>query len=286
MRLGFFLIIILFFSFFCACNRPLSTDDKEVLVSVKERVLKKSEVTNLIPRNASSADSLLLAEAIIKKWVKDVLVYDIALRNLNDEKTEIDKLVDDYRQSLVRYRYQERLIKDKLSANIRESEKQTYYEQNQKKFVLDKNLIKGLFLKIPVDAPGISDVKKWYKQTSEDALEKIEKYSVQNAAIYDYFYDNWVDFNDVMENIPMHIPNTNQFLKKNNQIEVSDSSYWYLLNVKEYLPSDSIAPYDYISPQITEILINQKKVDFLKKFEDDLYNDAIKSGRVKYHTEP
>ena len=70
---------------------------------------------------------------------------------------------------------------------------------------MDKGLIKGLFLKIPVDAPGLTDVKKWYKSTDVASLEKIEKYSVQNATIYEYFYDKWVDFDEVMDNIPIHV---------------------------------------------------------------------------------
>jgi hypothetical protein len=78
----------------------------------------------------------------------------VALRNLGDEKEEVDKLVEEYRRSLVRYRYQERLVEEKLKTDIRESDKLNYYEENQKKFILDKGLIKGLFLKIPVDAPG------------------------------------------------------------------------------------------------------------------------------------
>ena len=57
-------------------------------------------------------------------------------------------------------------------------------------------------MKIPVDAPGLTDVKKWYKSTDVASLEKIEKYSVQNATIYEYFYDKWVDFDEVMDNIP------------------------------------------------------------------------------------
>lgn len=64
-------------------------------------------------------------------------------------------MVEEYRRSLVRYRYQERLVEEKLKTDIRESDKLNYYEENQKKFILDKGLIKGLFLKIPVDAPDL-----------------------------------------------------------------------------------------------------------------------------------
>ena len=263
-------IVFLFLTFVVllgACKGSQPADTTDVLVSVKGRTLNRSEVNKLIPRGISSADSLLLAEGFTKKWVKDVLV-------------------EEYRRSLVRYRYQERLVEEKLKTDIRESDKLNYYEENQKKFILDKGLIKGLFLKIPVDAPGLTDVKKWYKSTDVASLEKIEKYSVQNATIYEYFYDKWVDFDEVMDNIPIHVSNPNAFLKANKYVEVADSSYCYLLNIKEYLPSGSVEPYDYASPHVTEMLVNQRKVEFLKKFEDELYNDAIRSGDVEFHSEP
>lgn len=284
MKLDF--IFIIFVSLLCACKGPQTTDDTDVLVRVKDRALRRTEVTNLIPRGVSSADSLLLTESFIKKWVKDALIYDLALRNLGNDKDEVDKLVEEYHHSLVRYRYQEQLVKDKLSANIPEIDKLTYYEENQQKFVLDKSLIKGLFLKIPIDAPGLSDVKDWYKSTSESALEKIEKYSVQNAAIYEYFYDKWVDFDEVMDNIPVHIANSNDFLRVNKFVEATDSSFCYLLNIKEYLPVGSVAPYDYANSQIIDMLVNQRKVEFLKNFEDELYNDAIKSRNVQFYEKP
>ncbi|MDH6358806.1 peptidyl-prolyl cis-trans isomerase [Parabacteroides sp. PF5-9] len=280
MRHSYFIITLLIVCL-SACKQTPTISDAEVIATVGDRALRISEVTQMIPRGATPADSLLHAESYVKKWVKDALVDDIASRNLGDEKAEIDRLVDDYRRSLTRYRYLERLIRERLSADIRESDKLNYYEENQQKFVLEKGLVKGLFLKLPIDAPGLSDVKGWYKSTSNESLEKIEKYSVQNAIIYDYFYDRWVDFDEVMDNIPMRITNSNEFLRTNKHIEVSDSSYCYLLNINEYIPSGKIAPYDYVGTQIVDLLINQRRMEYLKQFEDELYNDGIKNGRVK-----
>jgi hypothetical protein len=279
-------IVIAFVSLLCSCRKAQTIEDANVLASVKDRTLTRPEVVRLIPRGISSADSLLMAENYIKKWVKDALVFEVALRNLGDEKAEIDRLVEEYRFSLLRYRYQERLVKERLSANIRESDKLNFYEENQKKFVLDNGLIRGLFLKIPVDAPGINEVKTWYKTDSEESLEKIEKYSIQNASVYDYFYDRWVDFDELTTNIPVRISDTNSFLKNNRTIEVSDSSFCYLLNIKEYILAGNVAPYEYAEAQIVELLINQKKMEFLRNFENELYNDAIKNGDVIFSTEP
>ena len=280
-------IFIAFVSLLCACKQTRPIDDADVLVRVKDRVLGREEIQRQIPRSLSSADSLLMAESLAKKWVKDALVYEVALRNLErEERAEVDRLVEEYRHSLIRYRYEEQLVRERLSSDFQESDKLRFYEENQSKFVLDKALIKGLFLKVPADAPGLADVKKWYRSTSESAVEMIEKYSVQNAVIYDYFYDKWVDFDQVMDNIPMRVTDANAFLKANRYVEMCDSTYCYLLNISDYLPIGRVAPYDYAGPQIIEMLTNQRKVQFLKDFEDELYNDAVKHGDVEFPTTP
>ena len=268
------------------CAQDTTAGQTDVLASMEGHQLHRAEVESLIPRTASAADSLLIAEKNIKKWVKEQLVYEVAERNLSDEKMEIDQLVEDYRRSLIRYRYQERLVNERLKTDISEQDKQQFYEENPKLFTLEQGLIKGLFLKIPVDAPGLADVKKWYKSSDEAALEKIEKYSVQNATIYEYFYDKWVDFDEVMDNIPIYVSDPATFLKGHKQVETADSSYCYLLNIAEYLVPGQTEPYESASPRIVEMLVNQRKVDFFRNFEDELYNEAVQKGKVIFPVEP
>lgn len=265
-----------------SCGRGVQDVGADVLVSVEGHSLLRSEVETVIPRTLSSADSLLMAESYVKKWVKDVLVYDVAEENLGEEMADVERLVEAYRHSLIRYRYQEQLVRERLSAEIRESDVLNYYETNQKKFELKTNLVKGLFLKVPIDAPGLTDLKRWYKSDDASAVEKIDKYSLQNAAIYDYFYDKWMDFEDVMENIPMQLLNPSAYLKANKTLEVSDSSYCYLLNIRDYIPAGQVAPYDYVQPQIMDMLLAQRKQKFLRDFEEELYNDAIRDGKVRF----
>jgi len=281
----YFILLTLSLSLF-ACNKVKQTDEPDALVKVNDRILTRNEVESLIPKGTTSADSLLLAESYIKKWVKDELVLKIAQRNLGSDKETIDKLVDAYRRSLLRYRYQEKLIQEKLSDEIQESDVLTYYDTNKEKFVLDKNLIKGLFLKVPADAPNLSEVKTWYKSGNVASLEKIEKYSIQNAAIYEYFFDKWVDFDEIRNNIPNQISNPESFLRTNKTLEVIDSSFCYLLNIRQVLLKGQVEPFEYAEPRIREILINQRKLDFIKEFEEELYNDALDGGDVIFYNKP
>ena len=275
--IAFFLITLYLVS---ACRPDIRKDD-DVLVNVHGYTLSRSEVEKIIPADISSSDSFLIAENYVKKWIKDVLTFEVAQRNIGrDEETDINRLVEDYRRSLLRHRYQEYMIRSRLTAEIRESEKLAYYNENTENFVLDKNLIRGLFLKIPVESPGLSDVQIWYKSQDPKELESIEKYSIQNATVYEYFYDQWIDFDEILDRMPIYVSNKTQYLRSNRTIELKDSVYCYFLNIAEYLLVGHVAPYDYAGAQIQEMMINKRKMDFLKNFEEELYQDAVRKGEV------
>ncbi|MDR3268774.1 MAG: peptidyl-prolyl cis-trans isomerase [Tannerella sp.] len=278
--------IVFFFVAVCLLNacRPTVTKNAEVLVEVNAFSLTRSEVEKLIPEGTPHADSLLMAESYVKKWVKDILTFDAAKRNIGNNEEDIDRLVEEYRRSLLRHRYQEHLIRSRLSAEISEEEKINYYQENAKKFVLNNHLIKGLFLKVPADTPGLDEMRKKYRSNDRNVVEDIEKFSIQNAVIYDYFYDRWVDFDEILDKMPVQLPNTAQHLKTKQSVEVTDSVYCYLLNISEYVLSGSTAPYEYVIPQIQELIINKRKVDFLKEIEEELYRNAVRKGQVKFYT--
>lgn len=275
------------FCIFSACRPSTVKEETDILVEVEGLTLTRSEVEKVIPQGSTPADSLLMAENYIKKWITDILIYEVAEHNLGKDEKEVNRLVEEYRRALLRHRYLEGMVHSKLSAEIRENDRRSYYQEHIQKFILDRHLIKGLFIKVPVDAPGLENVRKWYRSDKLEAVENIEKYSIQNASIYDYFYDRWVDFDEALAKIPMHVSNKAQFLKTNRYVEFTDSSYRYFLNISEHLLAGNVAPYEYAEPQIEEMMINKRKVEFLRNFEEELYRDAVRKGDVIfYNTKP
>lgn len=278
-------LVGIFFLPLISCTDKAPRSKGDALVSVGQHTLTAFEVKKLIPKTLSSQDSLMMAESYVKKWVKNALIYDLANKHLEDEKEEIDRLVDAYRQSLMSHKYEEKLVEERLSAEISDKEISDYYETNKESFLLEEDIVKGLFLKVPSDAPGLSDLKKWCNSGGDELIEKIEKYSLQNAVIYDYFYDRWMSGEEIAENMPVKKSEFNRMLKTDKLIEVSDSAYCYLLKVKEVEFKGNRAPFDYASAQIKEILLSQRKSEFLRSFEEEIYNEAIRKGNVKFHGE-
>jgi len=195
----------------------------------------------------------------------------------------INQLVENYKRSLVIYQYQEQLINEKVIKKIDEEDLYNYYNNNKEKFKLDQYLIKGVFLKVPVEAPDIEAIRDNYKSVSSPAArEKLEKYSNRNGATFDYFLDKWVSFDEVKNNWPAASRNT--LVLRNggrNDFEQQDEVFHYFLNVTEFLSPGDLAPFEYAKPVVQEMLVNQRKIDFLKKSEDDIYQRAINKGDVK-----
>jgi hypothetical protein len=254
--------------------------EEDIVVRVGSHTLSRRKVMELVPKNLSGIDSLLAMEGITRRWIKDVLVYETALKNIGSEEQEILRMVEDYRRSLICYRYQEQLIREKLSVELSEGEKVLFYEENRKEFPLAEAIVRGLFLKVPLDAPNLQELRRIYKDESEETLEVIEKSSMQSPIHYDYFYDRWQSFEEVMRSIPIQVRDADAFLVSHRSVEVSDGRYCYLLHIGEYMLSGATAPYDFVSEQITLMLMHRRKAEFLRSFENDLYETAISHGKV------
>ena len=155
------------------------------------------------PAGQNRDDSLLFAEHYIRNWAEDILLYEKAQNNVPNND-EIEKLVRNYRKALIMHTYQQALIHQKLSEEITEEELQEYYEQNKAVFKADAPLMRGLFIKVPLTAPQLSRVRQWYKDERQSAVEHLEKYSLQNAVKYEYFYDKWVPASEILSWIPLN----------------------------------------------------------------------------------
>jgi hypothetical protein len=148
--------------------------------------------------------------------------------------------------------------------------------------VLKESIVKGLLLVVPEKAPKLANVRSWVQSGNTKALESIEKYSIQNAISYDYFGDRWLTFTEILKKIPVQVEDPSTFLASHKFVETSDSTQHYFLRIESYRNSGQVEPYEMAKSRISNILLNKQKADFIAKFEDELYNDAVKDETVNF----
>ncbi|MDR0799647.1 MAG: peptidyl-prolyl cis-trans isomerase [Dysgonamonadaceae bacterium] len=265
-----------------SCSKHSGGTGLDAIVKVNDQVLTKEKLDEKIPPGLTAEDSTMAAEYYIRSWINDNLKYAIASKNRVNAPM-IENLVADYRKSLTIYQYEEQLVNEKLSKSIDDNLLRNYYEENRDKFKTDVPLFKGLFLKVPVNAPQIDKVRLWYKAPNDKNITNIENYCVKNGANYGSFLDQWVKLDNMMENLPGSYRLDYDDLKQAKDIEKQDDNYYYFLHVTAYLPPGENAPFEYAKPVIKEILINQRKIDFLKQVEEDLYNKALNNRQITFY---
>ena len=282
MRHGWLSMVILpLMIFFTACT----LDKKEVpgaIVSVGDRYLTREMLDQIIPDGLSARDSSAFADAYVLHWAEDELVYDVAQKNIPDVE-RIERLVDKYRRELFVHEYQKQILSEKFDTEVSDDAVKNYYRTHLDKFVLRTPIIKGLFLKVADTSPELKNLKKWYRGKDHASVENIEKYTLHNIINYDYFYDRWISFEEVMSAIPYTVTDANRFLQTHTYLEVNDEGYWYLLNISDYLPAGAHMPIDFARTQIEEVLLNQKRMDFLHQMNKELYQQALENRKIKYY---
>lgn len=276
-------VILVIAAAMTGCGQEHNHKGKTPLVEVSGEFLYKEDLQAALPLNISKDDSVLFAEHYIRNWIEDALLFDKAEGNIPDND-KISKLVENYRRALIMHTYQEELVNQKLANDISEEEINAYYEKNKELFRLDNPLVKGLFIKVPLSSPDLGNVRVWYQKNNQDVIEKLEKYSLRNAVSYDYFYDRWTSVPDVAAKIPLKVLDTDaNYLDKNRNVEVKDTAFCYFLHIEDFLGKDKQKPLDFARDEIKEILINLKRVEFINKVKEDLYQRASDRNKIIYY---
>ncbi|MDD4922690.1 MAG: peptidyl-prolyl cis-trans isomerase [Bacteroidales bacterium] len=263
------------------CAGSGGDDDRVRLAKVGSEAVYLDEALQGMPVGLSASDSATYVRQFVRDRVKDLLIYEKAVENI-PQNQELEDLVENYRRSLIIYEYQQQVLNEKMRTEISESEMMDFYKSNIVRFTAVRNLVKGTFIKVPKNAPDLEKLKRLYKSSSAESFEKMEKYCVQNAGQFEYFYDKWVSFDDIMDNIPYTMGSQSDFLKSRSALEVVENDFCYLLYINDYVLSGNIAPFDYVRDDVKNVMINSRKTAFIHQFEQTLLKEAQKKKKIVY----
>lgn len=269
-----------------ACNTG-DDIDRIPLARVGDQVLYLSELRSVLPQGLSPEDSIMLTEDYIKKWIISELMVRKAEENLTPALKDLTKELNDYRNSMLTYRYKMELMLQRLDTTVNDREINDYYNLYKDNFILSKDIVKAIYIQIPKEVSQPEQVKVFCEQVTDDNLRELREFCVKYAVTYDIFVDNWVELESVAQYLPEQIEDNQQLLRRNAMIELRDEKAYHLLCIIEYRLANSVAPIEYVSENIKNLIINKRKLDFLKKIEEDVYTEGIRNSKFKlYDYEP
>src|SRR5512133_1125037 len=278
-----FSIIILSALFAMAsCARTGREENRVVVARAGDRVLYFDQIPPaLVSPGMSKPDSTSAVQSYVRRWARKELLAMRAEQNLtSDYKAEVNRQLDEMRNNLLIYQYQQQMIIQKMDTTVTDSEMQEYYITNINTFALTSNLVKAIFIKLLRDTPELDKVRVWYKSNAPEDYRALENYCQQFALRYDDFDEQWIPFTQLLMEVPLESDDQEAWLARNSAVELQDDKFLYFINIREYRLRNNVAPFEYISGQVKTIILNNRRNAFLQKREDGIYNEALRDNSL------
>ena len=276
MRKG--IVVILCVVLFCGCAKFEQKRLSGVAVEYNGATVTYADL-DALTYGLSSEDSARVADSYIQQWATSLIVYD---RSKEIKSREIDEMVENYRRSLCQHEWERKQIAQKMPMLIEDSLVVEFYEQNKQHFILDRAILRGLLLIMPVGAPNLEKLKDMVEVPHEEEnIEWVEKYAYQYAVGYELFLDDWKTVEQIAVYMPYLQDELSKQIKQKKQILAQDSLNVYLLQVTDFCGKGEYKPLEYVQDEIKELILSQRQVGFIRLLREDLYEKAVQQGKLK-----
>jgi hypothetical protein len=274
------LIICLVLTIFSACK---SSESKDVIAEYKGVQLLKSEIPSELFDEKNSGDSSARLKQFVEKWIENQIIVQAAEETLSDEEKNKEKLINDYRNSLLVFEYHQKMVQNQMDTSVSEQEIQNYFNDNLGNYLLRKNIVKIKYLKISKTVADVNKIKKLIQNSSKENDALLLKYAEDKADNF-YLDSNWLFLDDITKEIPLN-ENYNQqrFLANNKYIQLEENNILYILYIIDFKIKNSVSPIEFEKEKIKDILLYQRKLKYLKDLEKNLIKNAKEKGEIKYY---
>lgn len=265
-----------------ACNNYNNNAGREPVAQVGDKYLYADQIPFNANNGFSKEDSISIVRNYIDRWIRNELILSKAEDNLSEEyQNEINNKIEETRANLMIYQYEQQMMLQKMDTSVSEQEISDYYDSHLQNFTLQNNLLKALFLKLPVEVPNIDRARAWFRSDRQNDIQSLESYAYQFAEKFDDFGESWINMNFLLRELPVDIENEAYFLRNNRYYECSDASFHYMVNIRDFRLRGAIAPPEYVRDDIRTIILNNRKIDFLQELETGIYNEGMRDNSFR-----
>jgi hypothetical protein len=271
-------LLILLLIVTASCATFFKKKSERALARVYDDYIYESDLKGLVTAGTLPKDSLVITRNYIESWIRQRLMIRQAEKNLSASQMDFTKQLDNYKNSLTIYAYENALVSQSLDTLVTDEETQNYYDANQQNFLLKDNIVQIQYVKLPLKSPISKQIKKLLDSDDQSDKTKLADLCEKNSA--DYFLDNenWLPFSEVLKQIPIKTYNQEEFLKNHRDLEYQDSMFVYLVRFKDFKIKENVSPLNFEKQRIHDIILNKRKIELINRMQDDIYSNALKKN--------
>ena len=278
------LVVILSLSSVWACNSwsGYKADD-EMIARVGTTYLYRSELAASMPSGIEKADSVNYSQTFIERWIIGQLKQQEAEKLFSESESDIDRMVEEYRRSLLVRRLDRHYLEAEPCGEITDKDIATYYNAHKSNFRVSQPMVKGEIFAVNENFRRREQLLKWFDSPKAEHREDFVESCRKNNMLHLQF-EEWVSFSDFLSNLPLLRTSKNNELLNNRKTQrIHHDKTYYYFRITNVLRVGDAMPLEMVKENIRQILVNRHYTEVLHRQEERIKSNALTSGHAKIY---
>lgn len=274
----FLLVCLVLLGF--SCSEDIQTNNGNFLLArVYNKSLYIKDLEGMFPPGTSAYDSSLITNAYTQRWVRDAVLLYEAENNLPKD-LNIDRLVRDYRSSLVRNNYEQVLLEQLMETEISKEELANFYDKNKIQYQLDNPIVKANVVVVPKIISVRDSLKYLWKNATDDNLARLKNICEEYELSHILDGSKWNEW----ENLAIYLPRNigfEAFSRKGKDFSIQDGEFDVWVKILDSKKPQEIPPIEYVEEQLKRMLLLSRKTKLLEEKKEDMFDIAKRKGQIE-----
>lgn len=286
MRIRYYILLLLAFCFMSSCRElPAYFKGGELLAEVEGESLYLHEVQRDAPEGLSGDDSVDFYRRYLQRWVSRRLKIAEAERMFLDSEQEMERMVEEYRQSLLIRRLEQYEVDLKVDTTFTDEEISNYYNNHFAEFKSDKTLVKGRILRFDEGSRQAQKLMQLMGGVSEESRRDLSDIALKHGYELTEFSE-WVDYDEFLSYLPtLRSKDYTSLLNTQSVQQMRDNNSRYYFQLSSVRRAGETLPIERVRETIRRILFKERQQQIISKLEEELYYKADQRGDIEINSD-
>lgn len=252
-----------------------------VVSEVYNHKLYESDIVKNIPSGLSVEDSIILFDQYVTNWINEQVLLYKAENELSVQEKNFDEKIKKYREHLLIEAYLNKITSDSLKFLVSDKELKYYIAEYKESEPIQKNVVRVNYVKLSKKSNIGNAIKEILFDEEKRVIQKNKLVALCSDSI-EYFIDDdqWILLDYLENDFPFKINDKESVLGQYKKMDVSDDQYRYLIVFLDFKTQYTSSESSDEQNSIRNMLIQQKKVKYINKTKESLYQKAIRDGKI------
>lgn len=269
-----------------SCREASTLFGYDTVVRVGRNTLSSADIAAAVPKGLSGADSVNYVDSYIDKWIIRQLKLQEAELIFSSSEGDIDRMVEDYRQSLLIRKIEQYYLDKDVDLQITDADIETYYNSHKGDFRLTSAVVKGYIVSFPEKfrrKEWLLQMMRSAKDESGDKFKEFEQVCLKNNFRM-VKYEEWVDFSDYLANLPLlRSANHDKRLSERGVQQIHYDATCYAFRITDVLSAGEPMPLFMAKDKIVSILTKRRQGEIIRQNEERIRQNADNNGSIRIY---